>query len=143
MLLVVDANVVISALVVKGIPYKVFFFNSLFKRFDLIAPDLLWREVDKRKPSLLEEIKLSAGEVEELLEFLKEEIDVVPAKEFVGLLPEAERVSPDPKDKQYFALALAFNCGLFSGDPELKEQSVVKVYSPRELLDILMGKSKS
>ena len=41
MRLVVDANVVISALASSGITREVFMFNSLVKRFEFIAPELL------------------------------------------------------------------------------------------------------
>ncbi len=102
---------------------------------------MLWTEVEKHKPRLLSETKLPADEFEEALEFLNEEIDIVPFGEFIGLLPEAENICPDPKDKQYFALALAFGCGIFSGDPPLKKQSAIRVFSPRELLNILLSKT--
>jgi len=36
-------------------------------------------------------------------------------------------------------LALAFKCPIFSGDPDLREIKEKKVYSPRELLEILIG----
>jgi len=85
-------NVVISALVAKGVSYRVFLLNSLLNKFDFIAPEFLWTEVEK--------------------------------------------------DKQYFALAIAFNCGIFSGDLKLKEQSKVKIYSPSELLNILQSGRK-
>lgn len=140
--MVVDANVVISALVAKGVTHKVFLLNSLLERFDFIAPELLWSEVNKHKPMLLSETHLTAEELDDALGFLGAEIDVLPAKEFVRFLPEAERISPDQKDKQYFALALAFGCGIFSGDKLLKQQSAVRVYSPRELLDMMTGAAK-
>ena len=73
---------------------------------------------------------------------LIEEIEFIPAKEFVRFLPEAERICRDPKDKEYVALALAFNCGIFSGDPDLREIEGIKVYSPRELFEILLGKRR-
>jgi predicted nucleic acid-binding protein len=141
-IIVVDANVVISALVAKGVSYRVFLLNFLLNKFDFIAPEFLWREVEKHKAMLLEETKLSPDEFDEILDFLKEEIVIVPARDFIKFLPEAEKVSPDPKDKQYFALAIAFNCGIFSGDLKLKEQSKVKIYSPSKLLNILQSGRK-
>jgi predicted nucleic acid-binding protein len=41
------------------------------------------------------------------------------------------------KDVPYVALALKFNCPIFSGDKILKNLSPVKVCSPRELFDLL------
>jgi predicted nucleic acid-binding protein len=82
-IIVVDANVVISALVAKGVSYRVFLLNFLLDKFDFIAPEFLWREVEKHKAMLLEETKLSSDEFDEILDFLKEEIVIVPAKDFI------------------------------------------------------------
>ena len=49
MKLVVDANVVFSALVKKGIAFSVFLLNSLSKKFEFIAPEYLWIEIDSKK----------------------------------------------------------------------------------------------
>jgi len=140
MIFVVDANVVISSLATNGVTYKVFFWNSLLERFDFVAPEFLWREVNRHKERLLKNSKLSKDEFEDVFEFLKSEIDIVPNKEFLEFLPNAGEVCPDVKDKVYFALALALSCPVFSGDPELKKQPIVRVCSPRELLDVLLGK---
>ena len=141
MIVIVDANVVISSLAAKGVTYKVFFWNSLLDRYEFVAPGFLWKEVNKHKERLLKVSKLSEDEFEEVFEFLRYEIDIVPDNEFLAFLPVAEKVCPDVKDKVYFALALALSSPLFSGDPELKDQSAVKVYNPRELLDILLGRA--
>jgi predicted nucleic acid-binding protein len=39
------------------------------------------------------------------------------------------------KDSPYLALAMTYNCPIFSGDKGLKKQKKVSVFSPRELLD--------
>jgi len=53
-------------------------------------------------------------------------------------LPKAkEMLLHHLKDIQYLALALRFNCPIFSGDKTLKELlsiSDIKVFSPREML---------
>lgn len=142
MLLVVDANVVISALASKGVSRKVFLLNSLSKRIELIAPELLFKEVNKRKESLIKEVGISEEEFDKVLRFLIKNIDFIPASEFVKFLPKANEICPDPDNVEYVALALAFDCGIFSGDPDLKKVEGVKAYSPRELLDILLGKKR-
>lgn len=138
-MLVVDANVVISCLLSKGSPYKVFSLNSLFEKFKLIAPEFLWIEVEKHKEWLLKETKLTLEEFEEVFEFLKEEIDIIPAVQFLELLPKAKEILPThTKDALYLALALKFSCPIFSGDKKLKKQSAVTIVSPREVLDKLL-----
>ena len=143
MKLVVDANVVFSALVSKGVAFSVFFLNSLVKKFEFIAPEYLWVEIEKRKNKILEYSGFSEEELDEVINFLKKEIEIIPDSEFLDLLPEAEKfIKGHEKDSPYLALALAFNCGIFSGDKRLKELSPVRVYSPKELLEMLIRKRR-
>lgn len=46
---------------------------------------------------------------------------------------------PDKDDVDFVALALKLNLPLWSNDSRLKEQSLVKVLSTRELVEILAG----
>ncbi len=41
MLIVVDVNVIFSALTKKGNPFYIFEHNSLFKEFDFISPEFM------------------------------------------------------------------------------------------------------
>ena len=140
MFLVVDANVALSALSKKGVSWFVFVWNFLLKKFRLIAPEFFWEEVNKHLQRIRQATKLSSEDFDRLMTFFKREIEIVPAKEFIDYLQKAEAISPDPNDSVYFALALAFNCPILSGDPELKKQTVVAIYSPREILNILLGR---
>ncbi|MFH1094689.1 MAG: PIN domain-containing protein [Candidatus Micrarchaeota archaeon] len=45
----------------------------------------------------------------------------------------ARRLSPDPDDWPFFALALSRDCGIWSNDKRLKKQAKVKVWSTEEL----------
>lgn len=138
-MLVVDSNVVISCLLRRGVPYKVFSLNSLFKKFELIAPEFLWVEVEKHWKEILKETKLSVEEVREVIGFLKSKIDIIPAVQFLELLPKAKQILPKhTKDALYLALALKFSCPIFSGDKKLKKQSKIEILSPRKTLDKLL-----
>ncbi|MGB7532846.1 MAG: PIN domain-containing protein [Halobacteriota archaeon] len=64
----------------------------------------------------------------------------VPFKEIKEFVPKAEKMlSGHLKDVPYLALALKLECPIFSGDKVLKRLSPVRVCSPRELLDTLLG----
>ena len=57
---------------------------------------------------------------------------------FKGFWEEAERISPDPDDVEYIAVALSFGCTIWSNDKDLKEkQSKVKVFSTADLISFL------
>ncbi|MBI2045525.1 hypothetical protein HYT23_05705 [Candidatus Pacearchaeota archaeon] len=134
MLLVVDVNVVFSALVKKGNSFEVFENNKLFNKFEFIAPEFMASELDKKRDRLLSKTHLSKDELNDSLEFIKKQITFIPSSEFLEKLSEVLELNL--KDAPYLALALKYNCGIFSGDKGLKKQTKVKILSPRELLDI-------
>jgi len=138
MKIVVDANTIISALVSHGITRKVFLLNFLLDKYEFVAPELLIREIKKRKKSLIEETGIPEEEFDKLLKFLLSQIDTIPAKLFIKFLPKAKKICRDPKDKEYVALALGLNCPVLSGDQDLKVIKEIKVYSPRELLEEML-----
>ena len=57
-----------------------------------------------------------------------------PVEKFSDKLFEAGRVSPHSKDIPYFALALALDCAIWSGEKRHKEQSQVKVFNTKDLV---------
>ena len=133
MLLVVDANVIISSLINKGETFKVFKHNNSLKRFTFIAPEFLLAETDIKKIS--EKTHLSKNEVEQTFSAILEQIECIPFSKFSDTFREAILINL--KDSPYLALALQYKCPIFSGDKGLKKQTKVTVLSPRELLDIL------
>lgn len=135
MLVVVDFNVVFSALVSKGVSLEVFAKNRVLGKLEFVAPGYIHEEFLKDKYKLLELTRLSKEEFEKFFNLIKSQIKIVSESRFVDKLEQAESVNP--KDAPYIALALKMGCPIFSGDKELKEQSVVKVLSPRELLEML------
>ncbi len=63
MLLIVDANVVFSALMRRGKPLKVFELNKLLMKFEFIAPEFLFFEVGKRVDKILKfDCKILSGD---------------------------------------------------------------------------------
>lgn len=135
-MLVVDANVIVSSLLKKGIAFDAFLLNSILKKFELVAPEFLLVEIRKHREELLKETKLPSDEFDEVMEFLIEDITFVSSSQFLEFLPEAKKIlSEHPKDVPYLALALKLNCPIFSGDKVLRRLAPVKVLSPREVLE--------
>jgi len=134
MLLVVDVNVIYSALMKRGNSLLVFESNKMSNKFGFIAPEFVAFELDTKIGKILSKSKLTLDELNESLSLIKEQITFIPSSEFIDKLPEA--IELNFKDSPYLALALKFDCSIFSGDKGLKEQTKVKVLSPRELLDI-------
>lgn len=136
MYLVVDPNVFISALIMKGNSSKVFSLNSIIQKFDFIAPNFLILEVGKHTERITNKTHSSQNDIEEQVEFLLNEITIIPDDEYKNKLEEARQLLKEhKKDAPYVALALAFNCKILSGDKTLKELVPDMVFTPRQVLD--------
>jgi predicted nucleic acid-binding protein len=137
MLLVVDANVVFSVLIKGGKTLDIFILNRANKRFEFIAPEFLMVEVEKHTIEILKKTGLSSEELEKVLDFLEKEIEFVSFIDFSEFYEEAEKISPDPNDVQYFALALKSNGAIWSNDKPLKKQFAVDVLSTGEVIKLM------
>lgn len=85
-----------------------------------------------------EKIMLSESEIKEILDGIIafSGIKIIPLDELILYRDEAKRISPDPKDVHYVALALKRKCAIWSNDKGLKEkQNVVAVYNSEEILE--------
>ena len=71
MILIVDANVLFSALIKRGITYETIFSDKL----RLITPDFVIEEYHKHKDEILSKSGLSGKDLELLFEILKGQID--------------------------------------------------------------------
>ncbi len=127
--LVVDANVLIAALIKDSFSYNILFSD----KFHLFTPEYIFTEFEKHKEEILEKTERTTEEFFRLLEILKRRIVLVPLEELRLYVKEAERITPDPDDMAYFALALKLNCAIWSNDKKLKEQGAIKVYHTHEL----------
>ena len=68
-------------------------------------------------------------------------VRLVPLKEFEDFVEKVKALSSDTDDLQYLALTLKLNLPVWSNDKELKRQSVIKVLSTGDLVEILSGSS--
>jgi len=131
---VIDANIIISALLsTEGKTFDLIFNDKL----RLFAPKFLLEEIKKHKAEILKKSGLEDNQLSIVIELVSSKIDFVPKQDFKVFIGEAKRVSPDPNDAEYFALALKLNCSIWSNDKKLKNQDEVKVYSTGDLLKII------
>ncbi len=130
--LIVDANILFSALIKDNLSYNIL----LSGKFYLFTPEYIFTELEKHKEEILEKIERTTEEFFSLVETLKKRIAIIPFEELVPYVEEAEKLTPDPDDMVYFALALKLNCAIWSNDKKLKDQNQIKVYNTHELSKI-------
>ena len=132
--LIIDANILISALIAtKGGTYDLLFND----RLKLFAPEYLMDEFNKYKGDILSKSGLDEVDFELFMSLISSRIEFIPKSEFEQFISTADDVTPDPNDAEYFALALKYRCALWSNDKKLKEQDKVKVYSTNEIMEMI------
>lgn len=128
--LVVDANVLFAVCITKGKTEEILFSDDVH----LFAPEFLFEEFEKYRNLIIEKTKRSANEFDILLSILKKQIQLVPNEETNPFLTMAQKISPDPYDADYFALALKLRCPLWTNDKELAKQKTIIVYTTADLI---------
>ena len=132
MKLVIDANLLFAALIKEGSTAELLISDKL----QLFAPEFLFTEFVKYKEIILKKTHRSLEEFDQFFDILKEQITVIPKNEIIPFMDKAEKISPDPKDIVYLALAFALKAYLWSNDKKLKkDQNVITVFSTEELIE--------
>lgn len=105
----------------------------------LFAPEFILEELSKYLPEFSKRMNASENELRATLEqlFSASDLNVVSKQEYSKFMETAAKISPDIKDVQYIALALKLGCPIWSQDSDFKRQSLVEVYSTKELLQKL------
>ncbi len=130
--LVIDANVLFSALIKDSFSYALLF----NEKFHLFTPEYIFTELEKHKEEIFKKTERTEEEFFRLIETIKRRIVIVPLEELVPYVEEAEKLTPDHDDMAYFALALRLNCAIWSNDKKLKDQNKIKIYHTYELTKI-------
>lgn len=131
--LVVDANEIFAALIKESKAHK-FLFDERLHHF---TTEFFFTEFKEHSQEIRKKTDKTEDELNHLLDVLKKRVTLIPLEELLPYLDEAEKISPDPDDVAYIALALKLKCAIWSQDRKLKEkQSKVQVYSTEDLVRI-------
>ena len=134
MKLVIDANILFALAKSSSVA------SSIFSRFGLklLAPDFALIELYKYKDELVE--KSDIGSFNKIIESLKSKVVFADKNEYKESINKASSLLSDEKDAAYLALALRLGTPLWSNDPHLKEQSIIVVFTTKELVELLSSK---
>jgi predicted nucleic acid-binding protein len=136
MILIVDANILFSALIKNSVTAEMLVKEELY----LFTPEFILDELHKYEDLLLKKTSRNKEEYNQILQQLKEIMTVIPKEEYSVFMKEAEEISPDNGDIMYFALALKMKCPIWSNDKRLKEQKTIKIISTDELRNQIIDK---
>jgi predicted nucleic acid-binding protein len=132
--IVVDANVIISALIKESHTRHFLILSG----HSFYVPEFILGEISEHVATIQRKAGLGRAGLSDMLEWLcmSAKITVVASRELKPFVPKARFVSPDPDDVQYFALALKLGCPIWSNDKRLKTQNAVRIYSSKELMGV-------
>ncbi len=133
MILVIDANVLFSALIKNSLTAELIFNEDI----SLYTCEFILDEFRKYEQEIIKKTHRTGEQFITIMHQLNSIITVIPKEEYSNLITEAEKFSPDSKDVMYFALAMKLNGSIWSNDKRLKKQDRVKVYSTSEILQLV------
>ncbi len=131
--LVVDANILFSALIRSAETTQLFYSDKLI----LYAPEFLFTELKEHKEEILLKSGFSEDDFYLALSLLLSQVHLIPYNEFHEFIQLAKEISPDVDDIEYFALAFQLRCSFWTNDKRLKSQNSVNVISTSELLKLM------
>ncbi len=135
MQLVVDTNVLISALLARSKTYELIVLGDL----ELFAPEFSLEEIEKHSEELRERMEVSREEFNVALSLILSKVSVVNRSQYKQHEERAKKVCPDPKDFAFFALALSMRVPLWTNETRLKKQKEIVVYDTKDIIKLVYG----
>ncbi|WP_254533387.1 PIN domain-containing protein [Natrinema gelatinilyticum] len=133
MKLVIDANVVISALIANSKTRELI----VTLEPELLTPAFVYDEIENYEELIVDKSGMKPDRVAQFIDLLFQYIEVVPADDFYPAIEtaKAEIGDTDPDDVLYLACAIASDAAIWSDDSDFDEQSLVETYSTSDVIN--------
>ncbi len=133
--IVVDTNIIISALLKDGLTRRIL----LLSPFDMYTVVCAQEEIEAHRAELLRKSKLTDENLSYLLKFIFDKMDLVSPEEIQPFRDYAIEIMKeiDIDDAPFLAAAMMLGCPIWSNDAHLKVQRMVKVFTTEEILPLL------
>ncbi|MDO8427805.1 MAG: PIN domain-containing protein [Candidatus Diapherotrites archaeon] len=134
--LVVDANVIVSALLKNGQTRELLLSGKFEK---LAVPDFIQEELFKYLDEFSKRLDCEKKELQDTLAELFEsaKIEIFQSEFYSDFSTKAKSLISDSKDTAYLALALKLNYSIWSQDPDFKAQNEIKIYTTLDLIKLI------
>jgi predicted nucleic acid-binding protein len=134
MKLVIDANVVISALIADSKTRELI----VTIEPEFLTPTFVYDEIENYEDLIVEKSGMEPTRVTQFIDLLFQYIEVVPTSEFYPAIEKADEATgdTDPDDVLYLACAIACDAAIWSDDSDFDEQDLVETYPTGEVIDL-------
>jgi len=131
--LVLDANVVISALIADSKTRELI----VTLEPDLLTPAFVYDEIENYEGLIVEKSGMERDRVTQFIDLLFQYVEVVPADDFHPAIDRANDAigDTDPDDVLYLACAVARDAAIWSDDSDFDEQNLVETYSTSDVVN--------
>jgi putative PIN family toxin of toxin-antitoxin system len=136
MRLVIDTNIIISSLISNS-ARRYILMNS---NIEFIAPEYTFAEISKHIDLIKKKAKLASHDLQYVMDMLFTRITIYPKEEYADCYIKATEIMKDidPDDAPFLALAMKTKVdGIWSEDKGFQQQNHVKIYTTKELLEII------
>ncbi|WP_306057428.1 PIN domain-containing protein [Natronococcus wangiae] len=133
MRLVIDGNVVISALIADSKTRELI----VTLEPDLLTPAFVYDEIENYEDLIVEKSGMEPDRVTQFIDLLFQYIEVVPADDFYPAIDRADEAigDTDPDDVLYLACAFACDAAIWSDDSDFDEQDLTETYTTGDVID--------
>ncbi|MEK6828645.1 MAG: PIN domain-containing protein [Nanoarchaeota archaeon] len=138
MLIVLDSNILISAIIKDRITRKIIMSSDN----EFLLPEYSFIEIRKHENYILSKSQLSKEEFGILIKRLLKYIKIVKTEDVLLYQEKAMTIMGkiDEDDVIFIATALTFKCPIWSDDSHFKLQKDVKIYDTKEMADLTADK---
>jgi len=132
--LVIDSNIVMSALIRDSLTRKIILDSN--HRF--YAPEFLRNEIEKYEDLIGQKANLNKSEVETLVNLVIGEVEILPIESYESKIDKAEDLigDEDIKDGPFLSVALHKECQIWSDDKDFEQQEKVEVKTTEEIIEL-------
>jgi predicted nucleic acid-binding protein len=107
---------------------------------EFISPEYTFAEILKHTDLIKKKAKLAPNDLQYVMDMLFSRITIYPKEEYADCYIQAKEIMKDidPDDAPFLALAMKTKVdGIWSEDKGFQQQNYVKIYTTKELLEII------
>mgnify|MGYP006282674547 CR=1 FL=1 len=133
MKLVLDTNIIISALIRDGITRRIIFSPFI----ECIIPEHSLKEISKYEKLICEKAKLNNRDFKLILTIIFKKVKIIQKKEYKDKIEKAKTMIKDIEDTPFIALYLASKAdGIWTNDKDFKSRKDLLIFRTKELSKI-------
>ena len=136
MKLIVDTNILISALIRDSVTRKIIIYSGI----DLYYPEISLHELRKHEKNIIRKSGSNKDSYRKILNKLLEYIELLPEEIVLKNLNESKKIMQniDPDDVVFISAALGINADIWTNDKDFRKQRKIKIWQTKDLIRLFL-----